>query len=246
MRNFLISLAVLVSMGMFASSAQAAQAAKQSPLNWTAHVGFGFYTVDNISDEFDSGTDPAKSIFGDTLDFTFQMGLERLLYKGVGTVGVEGTFGFYQTSGKGLFEDGQKSSDSTDLNLFPFRLSAVYRFTWLWEEFKVPVAPTAKFGFDYTIWWITDQKGDVAKWTKPGGGTAFGRGGTFGLHVSYGLMFCLDIVDSRLANEFDQDVGVNNTWLFVEGTYAWINDFGSSSSFDLSSHFLLAGLLFEF
>ena len=66
------------------------------------------------------------------------------------------------------------------------------------------------------------------------------------MHVSYGLQICLDFIDQKLATEFDQDIGVNNTFLYIEGNYAMVNDFWSGKSFDLSDHHLLAGILLEF
>ncbi len=216
-----------------------------SPKNWTFHAGFGAYKLRYIDDEFDTSS-PSKDIFGDKLNFTFQLGLERFLWQGFGTVGIEAAFGYFQAKGKGLFPDGTKSSDTTKFNMMPFKLSGVYRFSNVWEDYGVPLVPYAKLGLDYHIWWITDQGGSVSSYEKAGGGEAKGYGGTFGFHVSYGLQFCLDIIDRRLANEFDHDVGVNNTYLYAEGTFAKINDFWIGDSFDLSDHHFLVGLLFEF
>ena len=41
-----------------------APASAESDRNWTAHAGFGFYSLDFIDDEF-SGISPARDIFGD-------------------------------------------------------------------------------------------------------------------------------------------------------------------------------------
>lgn len=216
-----------------------------SPRNWTFSAEFGVYKLSNIDNEFNNGEDPFESVFGNKYKFHFQVALERLLWQGVGTVGVEAAFGYWRIKGNGLYRDGSKSTDSTAFNMMPFKLSAVYRYTDPWDKWNIPLVPFAKFGFDYYVWWITKQGSGTSEFDDGNGSTSKGYGGTFGLHVSYGLQICLDIIDKKLANEFEQDVGVNNTYLYFEGTYAWVNDFNSGSSFDLSSHYFMGGILFE-
>ncbi len=219
----------------------------ESPRSWTAHIAFGGYKLRHIDDEF-SNASPAADIFGDDMEFTFQLGFEYLIYQGVGTFGIEPAVGYFRTKGKGLFETtGEQSNDSTTMYMVPLKLSAVYRFTYLWERYQVPLAPYVKFGFDYNLWFVLDNDDHIASYTDSTSGDKHkGYGGTFGMHVSYGLQICLDFIDPSVATEFDQDVGVNNTYLYVEGNYAMINDFWSGSSFDLSDHHFMVGLLFEF
>lgn len=222
------------------------QFAKASPVNWTAHISFGAYKLRHIDDEFEKGITPAEDIFSNDYHFLFNLGFERFVYQGYGTVGVEGAIGYWQTYGKSLFKNGTKSSDTSVFNLIPTKTSAVYRYRDLWEKYGVPFVPFAKLGLDYYFWWILDQSGDTAEWTPPEGGTKDGYGGTFGFHLSYGLQLCLDFIDPKLALEFDQDVGVNNTYLYFEGTLSKVNDFWAGSSFDLSDHYFMGGLLLEF
>jgi len=218
---------------------------QSSPRNWTAHAEFGVYKLSYIDDEFSNNTDPYTSVFGNKYKFHVQAGAERLLWQGVGTVGLEAAIGYWQTTGKGLYRDGTKSADSTTFRMIPLKLSAVYRYTDPWDKWDIPLVPFVKFGLDYYIWWISKEGSGTSEFEAADGTKKSGYGGTFGLHVSYGLQLCLDFMDKRLANEFDQDMGVNNTYLYFEGTFAYVNDFGSSSSFNLSSHYFMGGILFE-
>jgi len=217
-----------------------APAFAESERNWTAHAGFGFYSLDFIDDEF-SGVSPADDIFGNKKRFYFNLGAERYVWQGIGTVGVEAALGYWKASGHGRYLDGTEAPESTSFNFIPLKASAVYRFDYLWQEFGVPLVPYAKLGLDYYIWFILNQHKSSSSFE---GQKSYG--GTFGFHVSYGLQFCLDIIDKKLANEFDRDVGVNNTYIYVEGSFAQVNDFWAGDSFNLSSHHLLAGILLEF
>ena len=219
-----------------------------SPRNWTVHLSFGAYSLDYMDDEFGgSGSNPAESIFGNKNRFMFQLGAERLLWQEFGTIGLEAATGFWQTYGKGVYStSGEESPDSTVFNMIPLKLSAVYRFSATWDKWNVPLIPFVKLGMDYYIWWILGPGGGTSTYEDEEGNRSKGYGGTFGFHISYGLQLCLDFMDKKLANEFDQDAGVNNTHLYFEGTFAKVNDFWAGSSFDLSAHHFMGGLLLEF
>ena len=60
-----------------------------------------------------------------------------------------------------------------------------------------------------------------------------------------GLQFQLDILEPGTAATFDAEIGVNNTYIFVEGVFDWVNNFGGDG-FNLSDNSFLAGLMLEF
>jgi hypothetical protein len=66
--------------------------------------------------------------------------------------------------------------------------------------------------------------------------------------VTGGLALLLDIIDRQTAREFDNQTGVNHTYLFFEVTKRTVDDFGSSSSWSLSDKSVgyNGGLLFVF
>ncbi len=216
-----------------------------SPRSMVWELRFGLYKPD-IDSEFSGSKHPYQDIFGSSNHLMFQTELGYEVYKGVGSLSIAPGFGYYGVKGKGLLQSGEASKDTTKLNIFPLYLSLVYRFDWLAIHYNVPIVPVIKGGFDYYIWWITNGVGDVATYTQ-NGHTTRARGGTFGAHVSFAIHFLLDWLAPGMAQEFDSDVGVNNTYLFAEYTLSFINNFGSKSSFNLSdTKSVFFGIAFEF
>lgn len=219
----------------------------ESPRNWSFHLGFGEYRMSQIDKEFKNGEKPFKRIFGSGMKFMFQGGFEYFVYKGWGTLGLEGAIGYYKAKGHGLYLDGTKSRDTTIFNMIPLKGSLVYRFDNTWRDWGVPLVPYGKIGLDSYVWWITQRKNNVASYTDAqNGGSSKGRGATFGFHVSYGMMLAMDFIDPKLARDFDADMGVNHTYLYIEGVYARVNNFGAKKSWNLSDHHFMTGILFEF
>ncbi len=216
----------------------------ESPKTMSFHIAFGAYNLANI--DKGSSSEPGRSIFGNANELMFQGGFEYLAWQGFGSVGIEGAVGYWSTEGKGLYQSGTASTDKTSLEFVPFKLSGVYKFDWFKDEYNIPLVPMVKFGFDYYLWWVSNQRDNIARYETESGSVKKGMGGTFGLHVAYGVLFNLDIIDPKLASNFDYDVGVNDTYLYIEGVYSYVDDFGSGSSWDMSDHSFLAGLQLEF
>ena len=241
MKKIAFAIAGAMLLSVFCSVARA-----ETPRNFSAHFGMGTYSIANIDNEPGLNGKPMKSAFGESPKLNIEYGFEYIIWQKLGNIGIEGASGYWSDKGRGVTESGARSSDATRFKMVPFKLSAVYRFDYLMDKYAVPVVPSIKFGFDYFLWWVLNQRNGIARYTDKNGKKFEGLGGTFGLHVSYGLLFNLDYVDPTLARDFDNNVGVNNTYLYVEGVYSWVNDFGSKNSWDLSSHGFLAGILFEF
>jgi hypothetical protein len=224
-------------------------ASAESPRNMMLEIKFGPYSPD-LDKEFQGAT-PYKDIFGSGARLMTRLQLDYEFFTDVGILAVGGSLGFFQAKGSGLkagasLPDGstelEKSGDSTKFNILPLSLDLIYRFDYLWQRFHVPLVPWVKGGLDYYVWWITNGVGKIAK-SEDG---SSGRGGTFGGHVSFGLGFVLDSLAPGMAQTFDVEIGVNTTILFAEYQLNWIDDFGSSKSFNLSDWNFLAGIAFEF
>ncbi len=213
----------------------------ESPRDMVLEIKFGPFRP-SIDSEFGGRASPYKDVMGGGSILMSQVEYEYEFYNRVGVVAIGASFGYARDKGTARLADGQASNDSTTFHLIPLSLSAVYRFDYLAQNFRVPLVPQVKAGFDYYLWWITNAVGQVAR-SKDG---AAGQGGTFGGHVSVGLAFHMDFLSPDMAQTFDADVGVNNTYLFAEYGMSWVNDFGSSRSFDLSSRTFLFGIAFEF
>lgn len=217
----------------------------ESPRHFMAEVHVGFYTPD-VDKQFASLT-PYRNTFGEG-DFNplFGLHLDYQLLQGFGSLAVGGSIKYSFSLGQALNKDGTVSNDTTTLHLIPMALSLVYRFDWLQRNYEVPLVPYVKGGLTWMVWLVTDGSGDVASSTDLKGKAVEGRGGTFGWHAAVGLQIHLDWMMPGMAAEFDNEIGVNDTYLFAEWSWNRINDFGSSKSMDLSDDTLTFGVMFEF
>lgn len=212
----------------------------ESSRNMMVELKFGPYFPD-IDKEF-SSKQPFRDIFGTSQRLMTKLEFDYEFFTGFGIAAVGASLGYSQFKGKGLLASGERAGDTTKMHLLPLSLDLIYRFDWLWQKHKVPFVPYAKGGIDCYVWWVTDGVGDVARASDG----ARGRGATFGGHVSVGLSFVLDSLAPGMAQTFDVEMGVNNTMIFAEYVFSWVDDFGSSKSWDLGSRTFLAGLAFEF
>jgi len=145
--------------------------------------------------------------------------LDVEIWRGFGTLGVGGVFGYYGKSAA-AFQDNSagttpststtRTGSDTSLTLLPMSLLALYRFDWLMQRYSIPVVPFVKFGVNYTIWWINidgntaSVNGDDAK------------GGTFGWQFNGGAALLLDVLEPSAAKTLDVELGINHTYLFFE------------------------------
>jgi hypothetical protein len=147
--------------------------------------------------------------------------------------------GFFQANGYGQIATGAggASADRTRLRIIPTSVALTYRFDLLSRRWSVPLAPYGRAALERYNWWVTN-----------GAGKSVESGATNGWSVTGGLALLLNFFDPTLAREFDEESGVNDTYLFFEVTKSKVNDFGSSSSWDLSDEklTLAGGLLFVF
>ena len=227
-------LAVLVLMGA------SLPARAESPRRFMAELKFGPWRPD-VDSEFKTKK-PWNDTFGGGSFLMTQLEFDWEFFKTVGVLAVGGTIGYAQAKGHGLLSDGTASTDTTKMHLMPLSLSIIYRFDYLVQKFKFPFVPVVKGGLDAYLWWVMNGVGSVSK--APDGTS--GKGITFGGHATVGLMFQLDALAPMMAQTLDQEIGVNNSYLFAEYTWNWIDDFGSNKSIDLSSRNFLAGIAFEF
>jgi hypothetical protein len=223
-----------------------ASARAESPRNFYLELKIGAVGP-NLDDRPGLGTTrPYATIFGTSSRLAGGFELEWQILKEVGSFGVSFGLLYFQSVGKGIRPDtGERSSDTTVLNVLPFQVNAVYRMDIPMRRWGIPLVPYAKFGFDYYLWWTMNGAGDISQATDPGGGTRRGAGGTFGLHFALGMQFQLDVIDRRMQKAFDEDVGINHSYLFAEVVFSRVDDF-NDRSFNFSSTYFLAGLALEF
>ena len=219
---------------------------------WGIEARFGAYDLGEIdSESFAGGVKPFREVFGYDQRFMFQISAERYLWRGFGTIGLQGTLGHMELKGKGVItqDDGsfeKAAGEPVKFSIMPFKLHVVYRASFIEEKWGVPLIPYVKGGLNYYLWWILNNRDRIARYSGATGGRAKGLGGTFGLEGTVGLAFSLDWIDPASARTFELEIGVKNTYLFAEYGYAWMTDFNAGKSFDLSDDYFMAGLMFEF
>ena len=221
-------------------------AAEESPRTMAIELRAGFFTP-QIDEQFEAAT-PYRTIFGRKPMANVGFQLEYQVWQAVGTVAVAGAASYAFVSGKARAESGADTSDKTTLHIVPLMLSLVYRFDYLAVNYDIPLVPYVKAGLSADIWIITDGKGDIASARGPGGvgKRQEGVGATFGYHAGAGLQILLDFLSPRMATEFDEEMGINNSYVFVEFLWNDVNDFYDPNSINLRTMAFDAGLMFEF
>ncbi len=190
---------------------------------------------------------PFRDIFGRSKRWFFEIDTDYEIWRGFGVVTIGGSLGFVQYVGRGLIATtGAKSSDTAVLNLLPLRLTAAYAFDMMARWWKVPLVPYVGGGLSYYIWWSTNGVGNVSTWTDADGKNFKARGGVFGFHALGGMKFLLNVIDPEAAANLENAVGIVNTYLFVEYQASFINNFGRSSSINLSGNNIMFGMMVEF
>ncbi len=194
----------------------------------------------NIDSDFATSPGPYEESFGTGRGWMFELGVSRALYTGFGSLEAGVRTGYFEDTGRGIVTGSsppEYSVDETKFRIIPTSLALTYRADFIPDRFHVPLAPYVRATLDRYNWWVTG-----------GGGGQTERGATNGWSVTGGIGFLLDFLDPMLARELDRDSGVNHTYLVFEVTKSRIDDFGSSSSWDLSSEKLTLGgaLLFVF
>jgi hypothetical protein len=206
-------------------------------------LGAGTYHP-NI-DEQPSLTEPRPygQVFGTARGWMFRAGVSRALFTSAGALEVGFRTGYFRDADKGLqILNGQltneKGGDPTTFNIIPTSLTLTYRFDVLAERLPIPLAPYGRVALERYNWWVTGSSGSMGK-----------VGATNGYSATGGIAFLLDFFDPGLAREMDADTGINHTYLFADVTRSWVDDFGSSKSWDLSTRAKLSygfGMMFVF
>jgi hypothetical protein len=205
-------------------------------------LGAGTYYPDIDSEPGLVPPQPYQRTFGSSRAWLFRAGLSKALLTRPGALEVGLKTGFFRDSARGFQKDGagnvtpQRSVDSTTFNFVPTSVTVTYRLDLLADQYGIPFAPYARVAFERYNWWGTTEGGSTD------------TGATNGWSWSAGIALQLDFFDRGLARELDMDTGINHTYAFFDVTDTHVDDFGSSSSWDLSDEELSLGfgLMFVF
>lgn len=213
----------------------------ESPRDMTFEFKMGALTpmIDRPFGDLPEAERPYKSVFSGPM-LLAEIEFERQFFQKVGSLALGLSIGYAEKFGKALQAgSGQPSSESTSLHMVPMKLLAVYRFDYLAQRFGVPLVPYVKGGGVLTPWWsLKGGTTDVAD-GQSANGWAYGFAGVGG------LAFLLDVLDYRLARDFDTGVGINHSYLFAEFAFQEVKGQGTRP-IDLSSRHWMFGLAFEY
>jgi len=212
----------------------------ESPQRFAVELKFGPYYPD-VDTEPGVGS-PYQDVFGEKQTFMFlaEFDWQFLRLPGV-NLGIGLLAGYFQDTGKGLDPDtGERAGEETQLKVLPGHFDAIVRVDALPRYTKVPLVPFVKAGVSYYIWWVENGRG-IGRYD----GTT-GYGGTWGWNFSAGMMLLLDFFEPSAARTFDQEAGVNNSYLYADFFMARIDNFGDRNKLNLSDYTWTVGLAIEF
>jgi hypothetical protein len=224
----------------------------ESPQHFAIEVRFSPFTPDIDSDPALGGATPFRDAFGNgpNLMAGIEFDWQALRIPHVGTLGPGIAVGYTKMSGLAKFTSPHPlpgggttntSGETTSLEIFPIYTVAVFRADALWREVHVPLVPYAKFGIGYSIWRASNTIG-----TSTFNGQS-GVGGSLGTQLALGLAFNLNVFDEYSAKNFDDSMGVNNTYVFGEYTRADLGGLGvQHDPLRVGGQSWTLGLAFEF
>lgn len=225
--------------------ATASGASAESPRSMMFEFHLGPYTPQIDRAFTPEKATPYADLFGDETMLMFGAHLDYQLFQGFGSIALGAGARIGWVEGKALNLDGSESSDATALHMLPLTATLTYRFDWMSQNWNLPIVPYGKVGLTYTVWWVTNGNDEIANTYDKDDVGREGHGGTFGFHAGGGVQILLDWFGAGMAAEFDNETGVNNSYLFFEYVYHNVNDFGSTTSLDLGDDTFSAGLMFE-
>jgi opacity protein-like surface antigen len=199
---------------------------KESSQNFAAEIRFAAFTPDVDSDPNLQGQAPYKSTFGSAprLEFGFELDWQALRIPHLGTIGPGVSAGYTRASDPAQFKEEHNgtfiSGEQTTLEIFPFYGVIVLRADVLWRDIGVPLVPYGKIGLGYALWRASNTLG-----TSSVDGVS-GEGHSLGTQFALGLAFNLNPFDVYAAQNFDDALGVNNSYIFAEWTRSSLNGLG--------------------
>lgn len=200
----------------------------ESSQHFAAELRFSpFYPAVDTDPSLD-GAQPLHKVFGGSSRILVELEVDwqAIRVPHFGTIGPGIGLGYTTMGANAPFTmphgaDGTTiSGESTSLTIIPMYVVAVARADVLWRELHVPLVPYAKLGLNYSIWRASNSLG-----TSQYNGVV-GDGGSFGTQLGVGVGFNVNVFDEYAARTFDESMGVNGTYVFIEYTRADLDGLG--------------------
>jgi hypothetical protein len=215
-----------------------------SPQNFAFEFRFSPFMADVDTDPSLRGQTPFAAIFGSskTIMFGAEVDWQALRIPHFGTLGAGAGISYAMFSGNAkITSTGLSSGETTTLEIYPMYVVAVLRADALWREARVPLVPYVKLGPALALWRASNTLG-----TSYYQGAA-GRGYTLGSEFAVGVGLNINMLDDIAARSFDEDMGVNNTYLFGEWTRSDLTGLGfQADPLRVGGTYWTLGISFEF
>lgn len=213
----------------------------ESPRTSALQLKLGSFNPKSSIDEgATTGPGPYQASFGSSGMLLFEMQYDRYLWQRVGALGLGLSAGYAEKYGHASVlgtTKPQETNVKTALIVSPLKLTAVYNFDYAALKWHVPLVPYVRGGVALVPWWsLKNGKVEYVEGDR-------GAGAKWGWTATGGVALLLDVLEPRMARDFDTDLGVNHTYAFAE--YAMLNA-GTGKGPDLASNNLMLGLSFEF
>jgi hypothetical protein len=245
---------------------------EEDVVTWHAGIRLGPYIPDVDAGLMtnSSGQGPYHAMFGDYFDdgkrvakHVWQvlpmLDVDRILWRGFGQLGVGGSLGYMQKSALAYTEDSspadgvarERAPGSTiKFRLIPTAATVTYRFTYLDDEWGIPIVPYLRGGLSYYIWWMKAPSGNTSRICTDGTASATcegnkAYGGTLGYQGSIGLAIRAERIDSDAARSM-QNSGIRHAGFYGELSLAKVDGFGSETKLSVGDATWFAGVNFEF
>lgn len=209
----------------------------ESPQHAALEFRVGRYVPD-VDSEFDSAT-PYETTFGSNNRYSVGVEVDWQLWRipYVGTLGPGLGLQYTKMSAASFITaTGARAGEDTNLIIFPLYLSAVLRADYIARETPIPIVPYVKLGLGAGLWQVTN-----------GGGTANangvkGTGISYGPQFALGGMFLLDVLDQDSAKSLDNEIGINNSYFFMEW---YVSRLGAGDQMEVGTNTWVLGLAFD-
>ncbi|NVB80360.1 MAG: hypothetical protein HOV81_18345 [Kofleriaceae bacterium] len=229
-------------------------------VKWHAGVRLGPY-IPGIDAQLDmprGGADgPYEQMFGGASVLPM-LDLDRFFFRSFGQLGLGISVGYMGKKAHpwklGSSPDDPKRpralGDDNSFRLIPLSLNAIYRLTYLDDEFGIPIVPYAKAGLAYYVWWSTAPDGDFATACKSGGSdpmcdTTTAAGASLGFVGSIGLAIRAERIDAAAARSM-RESGIEHAGFYAEYSVGKVDGFGSDKKLSVGDNTWFVGIDFEF
>jgi hypothetical protein len=184
--------------------------------------------------------------------------VDRFLWTGFGQLGVGVSLGYLGKKARAWQADTDPADpmrpraqgDHNTFRLIPLSLSAVYRLSYLDDEFGIPLVPYARGGLAYYVWWVTAPSGDFAQACRGGGDDpscpkTTAAGASLGVVGSVGVALRAERIDAAAARSM-RESGIEHAGFYAELSVAKVDGFGSDKKLSVGDRTWFAGINFEF